>query len=183
MYKSFLRVGSRCTPLHTRQTLGRALVRGKHNKIAHLHVRWPIGVRNSISQQACHMQFMSTTHDHYMQSPSASCATVRAAQSPCTSHLVRAYITLSAMSCPLRGSMPSYTASARSTSPLKRTTLNSVLTAPGAMLLTRTFVPTSSCRVAVVYASNANFDPQYNPPPACSSIGVGGGLNAARALL
>ena len=56
--------------------------------------------------------------------------------SQASTHLVAAYNTLSAMSLALSGMMPSYTASAFEASPLYRTLLNSVWTAPGLMAVT-----------------------------------------------
>ena len=47
---------------------------------------------------------------------------------------------------------------------LKRTVLNSVLTAPGLMALTRTAVPTRSCRAQSVKPRMKCFVPQYTEP-------------------
>ena len=47
---------------------------------------------------------------------------------------------------------------------LKRTVLNSVLTAPGLTALTRTAVPTRSCRAQSVKPRMKCFVPQYTEP-------------------
>lgn len=47
---------------------------------------------------------------------------------------------------------------------LNRTVLNSVLTAPGLMAVTRTAVPTRSCRAQSVKPAMKCFVPQYTEP-------------------
>lgn len=81
-------------------------------------------------------QQQSTLHSLcacYNQPLTTACYALESACCCCgVTHLVTAYITLSAMSAAVSGSMPLYTSSARCSSPLKRTMLNSVFTAPAA---------------------------------------------------
>lgn len=63
--------------------------------------------------------------------------------------------TVSAMSCPVKGSKPLYTESAFSLSPRNRTTENSVSTKPGSILMTLIGVAISSCRRDLVIAVTA----------------------------
>ena len=75
------------------------------------------------------------------------------------------YITASATSSAESGVYPPYTALAAASSPLNRTTLNSVSAAPGATCAT--WIPRGkrSMRMAWVRPCTANLDALYTAPP------------------